>query len=277
MIYLNAEVVSGLGEDTFWTWFKREFPSSSFDIPTHLKDDDILLRYSTLGFLPIPGKQIALCWELYPEMKEKFRSDQWDSVITKVYQTARYSTYRTTATAFTVPFYEQYGTVDIIPIGLDTEVFRSILNKEFLRNKYEIPQDKRVGIWVGTTHPMKGFPALLEFARENPDIYWIIIWKWEMEAGFMAGAKNFVKVPQQDLCELINAADFFLSCSKLSTFFMAEWEAMACNIPMVILNKEEKEFQPSANPREDVIRLKWDRKSVKKQWEEYLLRKGVVW
>ena len=27
MIYLNCEVKSGLGEDTFWTWFEREFPA----------------------------------------------------------------------------------------------------------------------------------------------------------------------------------------------------------------------------------------------------------
>ena len=72
MIYLNCEIKNGLGEDTFWTWFHREFPNSSFDTPKYLNNNDILLRYSTLGFLPIEGKQMALCWELYPRMKEKY-------------------------------------------------------------------------------------------------------------------------------------------------------------------------------------------------------------
>jgi glycosyltransferase involved in cell wall biosynthesis len=144
MIYLNAEVVSGLGEDTFWTWFKREFPSSSFEIPEKLEDEDILLRYSTLGFLPITGKQVALCWELYPEMKRVFHSNQWDNVLSKVYQTARYSTYRTVATQFSVKDYEIFGSVDIIPIGVDTNLFKPLHEKETLRNKYGIPKDKRI-------------------------------------------------------------------------------------------------------------------------------------
>ena len=60
MIYLNAEVISGLGEDTFWTWFKREFPTSSFDKPKTLTEKDIVLRYSTLGPLNVfPVKTVA--------------------------------------------------------------------------------------------------------------------------------------------------------------------------------------------------------------------------
>jgi len=126
MIYLNAEVVSGLGEDTFWTWFHREFPTSSFKTPNILNDDDILLRYSTLGFLPIPGKQVALCWELYLDMKEEFQTSQWDSVIDKVKECARYSTYRTVATDSTTRFYQEFGSVEIIPIGVDTDLFKPL-------------------------------------------------------------------------------------------------------------------------------------------------------
>lgn len=34
MIYLNTEIFSGLGEDTFWTWFKREFSKETeYGIP----------------------------------------------------------------------------------------------------------------------------------------------------------------------------------------------------------------------------------------------------
>ena len=34
MIYLNCEVKSGLGEDTFWTWFEREFKDGCcFEVP----------------------------------------------------------------------------------------------------------------------------------------------------------------------------------------------------------------------------------------------------
>jgi glycosyltransferase involved in cell wall biosynthesis len=277
MIYLNAEVVSGLGEDTFWTWFNREFPSSTFEVPKKLEDHDILLRYSTLGFLPIAGKQIALCWELYPEMKRVFCSCQWDNVIEKVYQTARYSTYRTVASDFSIKDYENFGSVDVIPIGVDTDIFIPLAEKNSLREKYGIPKNKKVGFWIGTLHPMKGFADLLQYASLNPDIYWIVVWKWEMEAGYLEGASNFVKVPQNTIAELINTADFSLFTSKLKPFYMAEWEILACNIPIIIANDTKREFSIGRNPREVVFDKGWDRVTVKSTWEKYLVDRGVQW
>jgi glycosyltransferase involved in cell wall biosynthesis len=176
-----------------------------------------------------------------------------------------------------VPSYERFGSIDVLPIGVDTDLFRPLPEKNSLRDKYNIPKEKVVGIWCGTTHPMKGFSRLVEYARLNPDMYWIIIWKWPTEAGHMPGASNFVKVPQETLCELMNAADFFLSCGSLRPYYMVEWEAMACNLPMRILGNIQKDFVPSSNPRDDIFRLNWDRKSAKKLWANYLARKGITW
>ncbi len=277
MIYLNPEVVSGLGEDTFWTWFKREFPSASFGVSARLRNEDAVLQYSTLGFVNRGGKSIGLLWELYPEMKEQLKSNQWDSRIAKVYECARFSTYKTVASHLMIPFYEQFGAIDVLPIGVNTDLFKPLPEKTSLRDKYNIPKDKTVGIWCGTTHRMKGFDKLTAYANSNPDIYWIIVWKWEAEAGFFPGASNFTKVKQQTLCELMNSADFFLCSSMLRPFYMVEWEAMACNLPMKILDNMQKDFVPSNNPRDDVFRLNWDRKSTKKLWTNYLERKGVTW
>lgn len=277
MIYLNAEIVSGLGEDTFWTWFHREFPSSVFEEPKKLDDCDILLRYSTLGFLPVVGKQVALCWELYPAMRDRFGIRLWDDKIAKVHECARYATYRTVGSHLTVNDYAHYGPTEIIPIGVDIDVFRPLDNKAELREKYGLPQDREIGVWVGTPHPMKGFALLLEYARANPDIYWVTICKTEHEAVSLPGASGFVHVPQATSCELINAGDFFLSTSLLRPYFMAEWEAMACDVPMRILGDPEKEFVPSASPRSDVLRMGWDRPTVKKRWEQFLTERGVEW
>lgn len=276
MIYLNAEVVSGLGEDTFWTWFHREFPTSVFGEPKRLTDQDVVLRYSTLGFLPVIGKQVALCWELYPAMKERFGSSLWDDKIAMVHEAARYSTFRTVASSLTSSLYEQYGTVDIIPIGVDVDVFRPLANRNELRAKYGLPQDKEIGVWVGTAHPMKGFALLLEYARRHPDIHWVTICKTRSEAVAMRSATNYVHVTQASLSELINTGDFFLSTSLLRPFFMAEWEAMACDIPIRLIGEQEKEFTPSAHPREDVLRLGWDRAAVRKKWDQFLTERGVA-
>ena len=277
MIYLNPEVKSGLGEDTFWTWFEREFPGCSFDIPKKLNDEDIILRYSTLGFLPVEGKQVALCWELYPQMKELFGLDQWDNILSKVYETARYSTYRTVATQNSVKDYEHFGTVEIIPIGVNTDLFKPMDNKKELRQKYNLPLDKEIGIWIGTCHPMKGYDEFILYAARNSDVHWVVVWKWEWEAMRMEGADNFVQIPQKEIAELTNAADFFVSTNKLNSYFMAEWEAMACNIPLRLIGNQSREFIPSPSPRDDVFQRGWDRNSVKKAWEIFLINRGVKW
>jgi len=277
MIYLNCEVKSGLGEDTFWTWFEREFPGSSFDVPQKLNDDDILLRYSTLGFLPVEGKQMALCWELYPEMKDLFNTDCFDDRMRKVNNTARYSTYRTVATNETVKNYEKYGQTVVIPIGVDTDLYKPLKNKTELRKKYNLPKAKKLGIWIGTYHPMKGVTKLLEYASLHPDIEWIVIWKWQMEELKIDNIHSFVQIKQEQICELLNAADFFLSTSQLRPYYMAEWEAMATNIPFVFFGNSEREFYPSNKPRDDVMRLGWDRKHTKEKWVEFFKEKGVKW
>lgn len=277
MIYLNVEINGNYGEDTFWTWFQREFPSSKFEIPTELKDEDIVLRYSTLGFLPIIGKQVALCWGLYPQIDNFFGTDMYDNIMQKVYETARYSTYRIVATKESVKDYIRFGSVDIIPMGVDTNIFIPMNNKKELKEKYNIPKNKRIGIWIGSYHPMKGFGELLKYASENPDIYWIIIWELQQEEIYMPNASNYFKISQTQIAELINCADFFLSTNKLSSYFMLEWEAMACDIPFVIIENSTREFYPSANPRDDVFKRGWDRVSVKKLWEQFLIRRGVKW
>jgi len=277
VIYLSPEVVGALGEDTFWTWFAREFPTARFGIPWRLRHNDIVLRYSTLGFVGRAGKSLALLWELYPEMKERLASAAWDARIDKVMECARYSTYRTVASPIMAPYYSQYGSVATLPIGVDTEVFAPRRDKGALRRKWGLPVDKEIGLWVGTTHPMKGFELLRTYAVANPSVYWIVVWKWDAEAGNLPGALNLVTVPQRALAELMNAADFFLSTSLLRPFYMVEWEAMACDLPMRVVGIQDKDFSPSTSPREDIFARGWDRTSAKRLWAEYLASKGVTW
>lgn len=271
VIHLSAEVVSGLGEDTFWTWFHRECSlPTRFGIPTHPGQHDRILQYSTLGACPHPDHSIALLWELHPEMKLQLKSDEWDPIIQRIEACGRSARRRVVTSRIMIPFYEHLGPIDVLPIGVDTEVFRPH-DKAAMRAKHGIPGGKRVGLWAGTLHPMKGFLELFEYREAHPEIHWIIVWKQEGEDGYLPGAHNFVHVDQQTLAELMSCADFFLCSGKLRPFFMIEWEAMACDLPMTILNDMEKDFVPSAHPREDIFRLGWDRKTTIRTWERYIL------
>lgn len=277
MIYLNAEVVSGLGEDTFWTWFKREFPTSSFDLPPYLKQGDLVLQYSTLG--PYTrGRYVALMWELHPEMKAVFGSDEWDPVIRKIQACGALAYHRALASNSMISYYEHLGPYSVLPIGVDTDLFRPLVSlKPLLRSKYQLPQNKTIGIWVGTSHRMKGFEKVLQYSHDHPDIYWIIVWKQAQGAvGVLGPHKTFVKVPQETLAELMSAADFFACTGALKPYFMVEWEAMACNVPFIMLCGE-REFRVSSRPRDEVFSRGWDRKTAKATWATYLSALGATW
>jgi len=271
MIYLDAEVISGLGEDTFWTWFNREFPSK-FGVPNSVTPDDLILQYSTIGKPRFPDNTIGLLWELHPEMKIKLKSEQWNNVLDNIYACASSCKWKTTPSPLMIDYYSSFGEITILPIGVNTELFKP-MNKEELKHKWGIPLDKQIGFWGGTTHPMKGFNNLLKYKENNPDIYWIVVWKQHGENGNMSGASNYIHVTQKQLAELMNCADFYLSCGLLSPFFMIEWEAMSCDLPIIIYDGV-KDFVPSNHPREDIFRLGWDRITAKETWKKYLEKIG---
>jgi glycosyltransferase involved in cell wall biosynthesis len=272
-IYLAPEVRSGLGEDTFWEWSFREFPSATFSHPpVNLPAGDVLLQYSTLGVPNAFGNTVALLWELHPEMRLQLGGNDWDDVIARTERCAADCRRRVISTRFAAEHYRRFGKVDLLPIGVDAELFKPMPGQqESLRAKYNIP-DGRVGFWMGTNHPMKGFDRLRDYARENPDVHWIIVHKTRGERGRFppANSTEFTHIPQAQLAELMNCADFFLACGRLRPWFMVEWEAMACNLPFIDISGLEREFPLSSNPREELLLHGWDRESAKKQWLEYL-------
>jgi glycosyltransferase involved in cell wall biosynthesis len=278
-IYLSPENASSLGEDTFWTWFDREVENSEWynfhsDV---FSNDNALLRYSTFGEIgaDCTCQTFALCWELLPEMRSKLGHNVWDHGINLTYQCAVSAKYRVVATPLSIPYYKHCGPVDVLPIAVDTDLFRPMSNKEDLRQKHQIPQDKKVGFWMGTSHQMKGFENLKRYASDNPDIHWIIVWKSPHQRSYLAGATECCYIPQQHIAELMNCSDFFLVCGLLSPYFMIEYEAMACNLPMLNITDLEKDFDPGENPRDKIFELGWDRKSALGTWKDYLGNRGV--
>lgn len=277
-IFLSPVHKNALGEDTFWTWFDREVSNSEWYKFQNLADPkDALLRYSTFGTIG-PGcecQTIALCWELLPEMRVKLNNSSWDRVINRTYQCAETAKHRVVATHLSVPYYKHCGPVDVLPIGVDTDLFKPMSNKEELKEKYNIPQDKKIGFWMGTTHQMKGYTNLKKYASENPDIHWIVVWKNRSQRRSLHGASEYCHIKQHVISELMNCSDFYLVCGLLSPYFMIEYEAMACNLPMLNISSLEKDFDPGSNPRDKIFEIGWDRPTTLKLWKEYLGNRGV--
>lgn len=239
MIYLNPEVRSGLGEDTFWTWFNREIPSS-FHVE-QATPEDWVLQYAVLG--PRPGKTVALLWELYAEMKKYEVGGSNDVVkINRMLDCYYQSPYKVVSSKSQLEFYPGSK---IMPIGVDTDLFKP--------NKKE--HEGRVGFWCGTDHPMKGRDRLHQYARANPDIQWLIV-------------EKSAALPQPVLAEMMNSADFILLTGRLRPYFMVEWEAMSCDLECVDISGVERDFKP--NGRQGVFDQGWSRHDAKGEWIKFL-------
>lgn len=277
MIYLNPEVKTSDNEDTFWDWAERVFPKSSFCVPTKLNDNDIVLRYSTLGFLPVAGKSVALCWEMYPQMQKLYFNDQYAiGKLQRINETARYCTYRSVATEQNADYYKRFGSVEVIPIGVDTDFWKPINNKKELRDKYNIPLGKRVGIWVGSLHHMKGFANLLQYVSQNPDIFFVIVIGRNNKSLMNFPNSNiFMDISQKILVELMQLSDFYLCTNRLSSYYMADWEAMSCNLPFEYWTEVKPEFIVESNPRDLVFQHKWSRELVQRKWENFFDQHGI--
>jgi len=256
MIYLYPHNCksSGLGEDTFWTWMKRELKNTvKIANPKDIQSKDIILNYSINGKPKYPRQTITLLWELYPEMVFQLQqSFTREMILIKNSTSARWLT---VTSELMLLYYKDYGYIDILPIGIDTELFKPADKKE-LRNKYNLPQDKKIIFWFGTKHKMKGYDLLKQYMIQNPSYYYIVRLK-----------RNII--PQKQLSELMAASDYFLRTSRLRPFYVIEWEAMACNLPFINIGIEP-EFVLNGDTRTNLLKRKWDRKTALNIWKEYI-------
>lgn len=284
MIYLKpvseAAVLEDIvhGIDTFWTWAIRdlkEVDQLTFSLPDEIKPKDLVLQYSLVGRPKFPTNTVALLWETYPELKRNQaywpqHPTMFDPTIATINECAQHAARRVVASPIMVEFYEQFGPVEYLPLGVDANLFKPMPDKESLRRKYDVPLDRRVFFWCGTVHPWKGYDKLRQYAALNPDIFFILAWRDEHVAEPMPGALNTFRRTQAEIAELMNCADRFLCCGRSRPYYLAEWEAMACNLRPVILDDWQKDFIPCMNPRDDIFRLKWDRHGTKEVWSYYL-------
>jgi len=123
---------------------------------------------------------------------------------------------------------------EIIPNPIDIDFFKP-LDKEKLRKKYEIPKNKKVGMWVGSTGTqIKNFVMMSQMINIFKDeICWILVTKKEIEASNKA-IKVFCDVNREVMRDLYNCADFYILTSPIEGCNNTIFEAMACNLPCIV-------------------------------------------
>lgn len=166
----------------------------------------------------------------------------------------------------------------VIPHGIDLGMFRSMENKEELREKYGIPKDAVVAIWSKGFEPVAGFHIISYLVKKYKDIFWVLNFKHGGDYKTKAKNVRIIKaVEHEKMPEIYNLSDFCINPSVAESFGLVPLEAMACGLPCILTNTGfvwERDMKEEMSEREYGILVNhWKEKSFEKAVEALLKSK----
>jgi len=279
-------------EETLWSFLEKELPDckgislSELDIPLENKlnelNPSLIIQNVILGKIS-NFKTVSFLQDPLIEMKNHFDSFQlmiWSKIRGRETYSDRIkkqlelldSSIKVTNSNYMANMYKKAGKFQVIPMGADHELFRPLEKKE-LRKKYNIPSDRKVNIFVGSQHAVKGFDKIQKMIQDDPSIYWILVLKdSKIDAGH-----NFVcfeKLSQNVLTELYNCADLCVSRSVTESFGLALVEAMFCGIPVDVPKIGIFwDWDPNfSNPRRSALDYGLDKNTCMENWKKFVAK-----
>lgn len=270
-VYLNPQLCEGsinhLGDENWWVWFWQESGfDCRFDPPDHrLGPGEVMIHYSLRGHCPERDRSICLCWEMYPEMVQRL-GRQWTGPEAQVYAGAATCRWHTVPTPSQAAYYDRFGPIDVIPIGVDTDLFRpaSPAEKDELRRRYQIPVGQRCAFWLGWRHS-EGWPS----AHKGPDLK--DAWKATHQDWHLIEVDKDRPRPQAEVADLMRCSDAWLNTSRLEPYYLTDWECMASDLPRIDAEGAlRREFEVKDSPRGEVFARGWSRHQTLPRWQEYV-------
>jgi len=129
--------------------------------------------------------------------------------------------------------YYGFNEITVVNHGIDTDFFRKIEETISLRQKWDIPSDAFVGIFVGRWEPGKGTDILEEVIKIRHDVLWFLA-IGDSECPLNGENIKIIKnADRESLRELYSLSDFMLFPSYYEGFGLVIIEAMACKLPVI--------------------------------------------
>jgi glycosyltransferase involved in cell wall biosynthesis len=162
----------------------------------------------------------------------------------------------------------------IIPHGIDLELFKP-MDKEELREKYNVPKDMTVAVWSKSFEPTSGFHIISNLVKKFKDIFWVLNFK--NQQNYKPKAKNVLivqPIEREKMPELYNLADLCINPSVAESFGLVPLEAMACGVPCILSNTGfvwEKDMEKDIEERTyGLLVNRWDTKAFSEAIEMML-------
>lgn len=157
--------------------------------------------------------------------------------------------------AFAVGHGARRGALRHVPNGVDTEFFRpaaSAGERERVRDRYRLPRDRVLVLFVGRLVRKKGWELLL--AAADPAYELVFAGDGDGSAlGGRSGVHGLGALPPAALAELYRACDVFALPSTAEGFPLSVQEAMASGLPVV--TSDDPGYAPYGLDRDRVALL----------------------
>lgn len=252
MIVILNDHIRGVvsNEEVFWSILEKNLPNSigistaKLDTPIAKKLIEInpslviqnsnlgkVSNYKTISFLQDPILEMKKHFETFQtKIRARIRGRETLSDKLKKQLESFEKSIKVTNSNYMANMYQKYGDFQVIPMGVDSNLFKPLDKKE-TRKKYNIPPDSKVNIFVGSTHPVKGFAKIQHMIQEDSNVFWILVLK-DLSLASGHNYRVFHKIAHSQLVELYNCADLCVSRSVTESFGLSLVEAMFCDIPV---------------------------------------------
>ena len=131
--------------------------------------------------------------------------------------------------------------------GIDTEKFKPAQNKNEIRNKLDLPIDKRIWIWAGVMIERKNPLLLVEAIKQlNTDDIFIFCGDGHLFSTLKEQIKRLYNVILtgniNNIDEYLQASDYYISTSLSEGLPMSVLEAMSCGLPCMLSDIEQHKY-----------------------------------
>jgi glycosyltransferase involved in cell wall biosynthesis len=120
--------------------------------------------------------------------------------------------------------------------GVDTDIFKPVVDKNKLRLKYNLPLDKKIIIFSASNlnDSSKGINYIIDVAHELRDKNYLFV---GLGAGEITNIHNIKTLgyiyDKQELSELYALSDLYCFASAAETFLLSAAESLACGVPVI--------------------------------------------